>query len=109
MSRHDEDLILPDAPSPQAPLLNGSLPGWIKAAATLGVPSVIALVLVWFMAARLDSRVDTIAETLNSHVGSMQSVQLAEDAREQRLLRVIRQVCFNTAQTEAQRAACQTP
>lgn len=66
-------------------------PTWLKAAVQLGVPALIALGLTWIF-----------ATDVRSDVRAMRG-------EHQTLTFYLRALCFNTAQTDSQRAACVPP
>ncbi len=72
--------------------MNGSLPPWARFISLVGVPSAIAMYLVYVLS-----------------VGMMGSLELHEEehAREMRALtQIIQQLCVNTADTPVDRAGC---
>ena len=72
--------------------MNGGLPPWARFISLVGVPSAIAMYLVYVLSVG-------IAASLESHE--------AEHAREMRALtRVIQQRCVNTADNSEDRAGC---
>ncbi len=81
-------------------------PAWLSAAIKLGVPSLIALFLVLWMTQRFSADAKAMAEDVKAtkaaveqHINDMRS-----DAKIQRAL--LGAICENTAQSNAQRAAC---
>src|SRR5262245_27117046 len=74
-------------PSP-SPVVNGNAPPWLRAAVYLGVPSVIALFLVYAVTLSLGHRLTAIDEALV------------------RLELHLRQVCVLAADTDDERARC---
>lgn len=72
--------------------LNGNLPVWAKFVSAVGVPSAIAIYLVWFLGS-------AVLGAITSHAD--------EHAAEIRVLTsVLQQLCSNTAETPADRAGC---
>lgn len=92
------------------------LPAWSRFVGVIGIPSAVALFLVWRLDGRqteLDSRQATQLASLSSQVASqtliLSTVQRASDdaiAEQRRLTSLMRQVCLNTARTDAQRLEC---
>ena len=71
---------------------NGSLPAWMKFVSMIGVPSAIAMYLIYFLSFAI--------------MGSLESHE-EEHAREMRALtQIIQQLCVNTADTPVDRAGC---
>lgn len=80
-------------------VLHGNGPGtqsdWLTAVLKLGVPAFIALLLVWFMASRIDGGVLSLQRALNDHV--LESTFY------------LRAICLNAAGDESERARCVSP
>ena len=71
---------------------NGSLPAWMKFVSMIGVPSAIAMYLIYFLSFAI--------------MGSLESHE-EEHAREMRALtQIIQQLCVNTADNSEDRAGC---
>ena len=64
---------------------------WARIVATVGVPSLISLLLVWFLVSGIVSDVQAMR------------------TEHQELRFYLRAICVNTAKTEAERAACVLP
>lgn len=73
---------------PATPPSETGLPWWVRAATLLGVPSLIALYLLWFLTS-------TVTAKLDRHMG--------DELRSHALLR---QICLNTARTPGDARAC---
>ena len=73
-------------------LTNGSVPLWMKFISAVGVPSAIAIYLVWFLGTAVLGAIEDHAE--------------AHAAETRVLTSVLQQLCANTAQTAADRAGC---
>jgi len=71
---------------------NGAMPLWMKFVSAVGVPSAIAIYLVWFLGS-------AVLGAINSHAD-----QHADETRV--LTSVLQQLCANTAATPADRAGC---
>jgi len=81
--------------------LNG-LPGWIKAVAIVGMPSVVALILLGALLGIVPSPLQSIAalaRSLSEHAAL--SIEI-----DQRQIQLLRQICRNTAKTEFSNDAC---
>jgi hypothetical protein len=72
--------------------LNGNAPWLVKFVASIGVPSAALIYLVYFMGQIVLGAIESHAE---SQAGEMKS-----------LIAVTRQVCANTADTDAARSLC---
>jgi hypothetical protein len=70
-------------------------PWYTKFVASVGVPSAIALFLVWFLSSQVMSAIQEHADS--------------SDVLLRELLSVSRQICLNTAEDAVSRAACLTP
>lgn len=68
------------------------LPTWVRAAAVVGIPGLIAIYLVWFLANALPAKIEAHAtETRDANAKQIQ---------------LLIQICANTATTPEARAAC---
>lgn len=83
-----------------------NIPVWLKAILVLGPATVIALYLTHQMASRFDQQQAAMITLLNAHVFQMSQDQNANKTRDQNMLFVFKQVCLNTARTDAQRDGC---
>lgn len=77
-------------------------PWWVTAMKTWGVGAGIGIFLVWFMATVVLARLDTVQSTLSNHV-------LATQLDQTEIRYLLRSICLNTADTEAERAGCVLP
>jgi hypothetical protein len=77
---------------------NGDIPWWVRAAYRYGAPIVIALGLTWFL-----------ASGVKGDIASLQQGEAEMRREHQELGFYLRGICFNTAQTEAQRSGCFPP
>ena len=82
---------------------------WTQVAYKFGVPSVIALALVWFLMEQVSTAqagthqaILEVGKALDKHVTDMRQEQA-----ETRFY--LRQICINAAKDEAQRAGCVPP
>lgn len=87
---------------------NGAMPWWVKAIPTIGVPSLIALGLSWFLVEEVRANLASVRAQLTAHATQMSNDQTAQQIRDRDLIYMFRQVCFNTARTDAQRDSCRT-
>ncbi len=88
-------------------------PWWIGAIYKLGIPAAIALFLIWFVVATVIPNIQFIKENLVLHANS--SSQVGQDLRDQnirlsqqneRLMRVLQQICINSAKNNQERNGC---
>lgn len=77
-----------------APHMPGA-PWVVKAITQVGVPSAIALYLVWLLASQV--------------LGAIQTHDARSDAELRGLLPVLQRICINTSATDRDRAACFRP
>jgi hypothetical protein len=92
---------------------NGDNPWYIKVLYTYGIPSVIALGLVWFLAARIDRQLETLVDTLNAHHNSTAVVEKIVGAQNDAVRgqldlnnKILQAMCVNLAANAAERKAC---
>lgn len=85
-------------------LLTG-VPTWMKAAAYLGVPTLISLFLVWQEALRLPKIEDSITKLEQMLELQVQQGAL-RDAKQDQILRTLQGICVNTAKTDDDRRRC---
>lgn len=71
---------------------NGSLPIWAKFVSAVGVPSAIAVYLVWFLG--------------NAVLGAITDHNDAHTQEMRMLTAIMQQVCANTAETPLERSSC---
>lgn len=83
-------LIITDGPE-YAGSLQG-LPPWVRAAAVVGIPGVIAVYLVYMLATAIPTKLD--AHIQETRTGTAVQIQL------------LSQICSNTAPSAEERAAC---
>lgn len=74
------------------PVLNGSLPVWVKAAGTIGLPGIIALYLIY----QVTTSVPLALQRHDAHT--------IRDAHA--IINLLQLVCANTAQDGSTRASC---
>ena len=90
---------------------NNEMPNFFdwKALLNYGVPALFAGVLIWFLVARVDGRLDKLTEGLQAHQLDMQySVKANEDIKQQLYFTnfILQQICVNQARNEDQRTRC---
>ena len=73
-------------------LLANGTPWIVKAVSAVGVPSAIAIYLVWLLSTQVLTAIQTHADR--------------SEAELRELLPVLRQICINTSQTPVDRVAC---
>ena len=71
---------------------NGAMPLWMKFVSAVGVPSAIAIYLVWLLASQVLGAIQVHADRSETNL--------------RELLPVLRQICINTSATDSDRAAC---
>ena len=71
-------------------------PWWLQPVYTFGIPSAIAVFLVWFLSAVVIAGQKEIKDTLDEHVKA-----------QQRQVFLLALICRNTAQTERERVQCE--
>ena len=110
---------MPDLPTPLPNHLHG-MPPWLKAAIYLGVPSIIALFLVWTLTNELRQTVSEIRQTQVLQAQTLLTLQQALSTRIQdvsvdrrtineiadHLDHLIRRTCVVAAETQEERTSC---
>lgn len=98
---------------PQQTSALGDLPAWARIAFLLGVPSVIAVFLVWFLAT--DVKAATNATKDQSATNTLMIQQLRTDMRDAilqrsaenaRILKTLQQLCVNQADSQEKAERC---
>ena len=87
---------------------NGS-PWWVRAIYQIGVPSAIALYLVWTITATLNTHVRDLQDTnslLKIHIETTQVIERTHQESERSMQRILRAICVNGARTAPDRAGC---
>lgn len=79
-----------------------SLPIWARVAATIGLPALAAAYLLYNVVAVQGAQINDILDGVTAQ--QIAGDQMATDI--QTLIRVNRQVCLNTATSDAQRQLC---
>lgn len=90
-ARRDDDLIE-----------SSPLPWWVKAIGVVGVPSAIAIYLVWTIASGLVPAMAEMQKTLNAVAAD----HIVSKSQNDNILRVLRASCVNQAQTNDARERC---
>ena len=93
----------------QEPIKMDGLPWWLKAIYQVGVPSAIAVFLVWFVTQgmtfsinRIADNQDMLQKAINVQAGNFEYL-----VREQMEVKgLLQQICANTAVTNKDRALC---
>jgi hypothetical protein len=97
--------------APDSTLLG--LTGWPRIVFLFGIPSAIALYLVWFLTANVAVGVGEMRDMLKKHEAE-DAASRAETldhyrttaSDNERIRVLLRQICVNTATSEAQKAEC---
>lgn len=85
------------------------MPWQMKAVALIGVPSAIAVYLVWAMVSTVVSSVDITQRMMSEHVAStsiLSSDQTALRRQNEEIIRVLRTSCVNAAKDNTGREQC---
>lgn len=85
---------------------DNGFPWWIKAITTIGVPSAIALFLVWFVTTQVRDNISNIRENLNLHAESSIKMMHASEYQDDKLYRLLQRICANSAKTNTERVEC---
>lgn len=107
-------------PLPPIPVDVQGLPSWLKAAVYLGVPSVIALFLVYVLTTAIAGRVQDIERTQALQQQTIESISKAMTAEQssdadtrthfddglRRLEQLLRYTCVAAAERDSQKADC---
>ena len=89
--------------------MNGKLPAWARAIAYLGVPSAIALFLVYFITQQVSGDVRDLQQAVQAEVAAVARVlsyQMDHSDDIDGMTRVLTRICVNTAETDSQRDEC---
>ena len=91
----------------------GTLPQWARIVALVGVPSAIALYLVWAVVSLYTSRQDLMLDLIRSqdqvsaiHVMTASEHYTETNRRQEELQRYLRMICVNTAPSSTDRQNC---
>lgn len=84
----------------------GTVPIWVKAITFFGVPSSIAMYLVYMMAGTHATDVKTTNELLNAHIKLSTAIEQRQEQQAETLRRVLIALCVNSAKDESQRSRC---
>lgn len=85
---------------------NGGMPWQVKALATIGVPSVLALGLSWFLVQEVRAGLRQQNLSLDAHIGQMERDAEAARYRDSLNRMFLRQLCWNTSRSPQQARAC---
>jgi hypothetical protein len=86
--------------------LAGNVPVWVKAITLFGVPSSIAMYLVYIMAGTHSADVKTTNELLQSHIKLSTAIEQRQEQQSERLSQILLALCVNGAKDEQQRSKC---
>jgi hypothetical protein len=93
--------------------IHTEMPWWIKAITFFGVPSTIALYLVYLLASTIASSVQTNAIALIEHNSTavilsneIRTTQIESKITNERMMRVLRTICINGAANQGERTRC---
>lgn len=81
---------------------NNEQPWWVGAVYKIGIPSAIAIYLVWFLSVQVRDRIELMDQRLNTHI--TETTILLDHNR--RTLRILHQICINSATTNEERVSC---
>lgn len=87
--------------------LNGGSPAWLRAVYIVGVPSVIALFLVYFLTNSVIAQLTAHSQATEGMRQLLQQHMAQQELIQQENKFYLRQLCLNTARSDEQRAACQ--
>jgi hypothetical protein len=107
-------------PNSPIPIQLQSLPAWLQAAVFLGVPSVIALFLVYVVTMSMAARIVAIEQAQASQMQTLQLIKMAGEARQAdaeatkahfdagvvRIETLLRAMCVAIASTQEGRTRC---
>jgi hypothetical protein len=97
-------IISPDGSLIDRP--NGNTPSWVKAAYFLGVPSVIALGVVYYLVVDNRTEMRNLNVSMNAHIGQMEKDQAEDRLRDTQNRQLLWQICQNTARTTIAERGC---
>jgi hypothetical protein len=84
-------------------LPNSNGPWYTRFIAQVGIPSAIALYLVYFLTSQLLGAVETHAQESRTSIAQHSA---SSDELLRQILSVSRQICLNTAETDSARSGC---
>ena len=77
-------------------------PWWLQAIYKIGVPSALAVYLIWVLASRIDNNLTIIRENIGLHANDTSYLVKQNTQMEQ----LLRRICANTAKTVEERNSC---
>jgi hypothetical protein len=81
------------------------LPIWARVLGIIGIPSGIAVFLVW-MGANYLPKIGAQIDSNTNQIARIRDAQLAHDAQTEYTYRLLQRICTNTAKTEFERQRC---
>ena len=88
---------------------SNGMPWWVKAAGVVGVPSLIAVFLVYALASGHQATTDDIAKDVKAHAEASELHTSDSKAALDRIERIFRVMCVNAAADSMQRERCLAP
>ena len=77
-------------------------PWWVQAIYKVGIPSAIAIFLIWALVTRIDVEILEIRENLRLH--AVDSSYIIKNTNN--LQQILQRICVNTSETNEERSAC---
>jgi hypothetical protein len=77
-------------------------PWWIQVIYKVGIPSAIAIFLIWALVTRIDVEILEIRENLRLH--AVDSSYIIKNTNN--LQQILQRICVNTSETNEERNAC---
>lgn len=77
-------------------------PWWVNPIYKFGVPSVLAIFLVWFLTVQVRDKLENIDNKLDNHINVFNPIIRQND----QMLVILRQICVNSATTNYERGQC---
>ena len=78
------------------------LPWWVGPVYKFGIPSAIAVFLIWFLAVQVKAELAEIKELTKSNQTQINQFTITN----QRTLRILQQICINSSSTNEERVQC---
>jgi len=92
--------------NPKRRTTDSGYPWWLNAIYKVGVPSAIAIFLVWFMTTQVRDNLNSIKENLMLHSEvNIKSLQ-ANEFHNDKLFKLLQRICANSAKTNTERVEC---
>lgn len=99
-------LLLTDEDEPRNRRREDNTPWWIGSIIKLGVPAAIALFLIWFIVSTISPSITFIKENLVLHADSATRVGREIHEQNEKLMKVLQQICMNSAKNNQERNGC---